>query len=88
MLQELGIGWADLGATGLLIITILMIFTGRLVPKRYFDLLAEDRDLWRTAATKLLEQNEKLLEKDDVSISTLRAIREKVDDDIARREAK
>ena len=53
----------------------LMIFTGRLVPKRYYDEALSrveyekvQKDNWKKAAESLLEQNTQLLSRDDVSI--------------------
>lgn len=87
VLAELGISAIDIGATGLLAVVLLMIFTARLVPKRYYEeavsRVEEERkakENWRAAAQELLRQNTLLLQKDDVSLSTLRAIRSSVDE--------
>ena len=55
MIDELGIGWVDLGATGLLLVTVWLVFTGRLLPRRYHDeivgrLLAEVEKAQESAA--------------------------------------
>jgi hypothetical protein len=84
VLQDLGLpGIADIGAAGLLVLAILMVFTGRLIPRRYYEdailRLTEDRDNWREAAQELLKQNTELLAKDDISVATLKAIRSQVE---------
>lgn len=87
MLNELGFNLVDISAVGVLALAVLMIFTGRLVPKRYYeDALSRveaerlSKENWRQAAESLLEQNTLLLQKDDVSLSTLRAIRTSVEE--------
>lgn len=87
MLADLGVGWLDVGAGGIVILAIYMIFTARLVPQKYYDEALSrvehertEKDKWRTAAEKLLEQNTLLLQRDDVSLTTLRAIRTSVDE--------
>jgi hypothetical protein len=84
VLEELGLpGIADIGAAGLVVLAVIMLFTGRLVPKRYYDeavlRLTEERDNWRQTAETLLEQNTALLSKDDISVATLKAIRSQVE---------
>jgi hypothetical protein len=81
VLAELGITGIDIGATALLTITVLMIFTARLVPKRYYDEalsrvaeVTEEKDNWKKVAHDLLAQNTLLL-----SMTTLRAIRASVE---------
>lgn len=87
MLTELGLNPGNIGAGAVVVIAVLMIFTGRLVPKRYFDealsRIESERiakEYWREAAKTLMEQNTLLLQHDDVSLSTLRAIRSSVDE--------
>lgn len=87
MLAELGISVVDLGATGVLIIVVLMIFTARLVPKKYYEeaLSRVDeekaaKENWRKAAESLLRQNTLLLQNDDISLSTLQAIRASIEE--------
>jgi hypothetical protein len=87
VLAELGISATDIGAGLILAVAVLMIFTGRLVPKRYYDeaLLRVEiekarGDNWQAAAESLLEQNSQLLSHDDVSLSALRAIRASIDE--------
>lgn len=86
MLGELGITSLDIGAGALVVITILMVFTARLVPKRYYDealrRVEEERaakEDWRRAAEALLQQNTLLLQQDDVSIHALHAIRTSIE---------
>lgn len=49
------------GAVGMLGLTVLMIFTGRLVPLRNYRSLEEDRDHWRDVAIKSIGQADELL---------------------------
>lgn len=86
MLAELGINLVDISAVGVLALAVLMIFTGRLVPKRYYEeaLLRieherEAKDNWRQAAESLLAQNGMLIQRDDISMATLNAIRARVE---------
>lgn len=87
MLAELGVSVVDIGATGVLILVVLMIFTARLVPKRYYEEAlsrVEDeraaKENWRKAAESLLHQNTLLLQRDDISLTTLQAIRASVEE--------
>jgi hypothetical protein len=87
VLGELGLSPGNISAGAVVVITVLMIFTARLVPKKYYDealsRIEEERKMkeyWREAAKSLLEQNTLLLQKDDVSLSTLRAIRTSVEE--------
>lgn len=51
---------ADLGLTGLVTLTVLMILTGKLVPKANLDRQVQETDYWRTTANKSKETNLKL----------------------------
>lgn len=48
------------GAVGLLALVVLLILTGRLIPRAMYKELAEDRDYWRQVALKAGEQVEDL----------------------------
>lgn len=37
-------GWEDLGAKGLVVLFVLMIFLGWLIPKRWVDKIIRDKD--------------------------------------------
>lgn len=52
MAELMGINLAQGGAVALLALVVLMIFTGRLVPRRTYDDLIQERDTWRTAHTR------------------------------------
>ena len=55
-------GWVvQGGAVGLLGVVALMVFIGRLVPRRTYDDLARDRDYWREAALKSMGHTEALM---------------------------
>lgn len=45
----LGINVAQGGAVALLALVVLMVLTGRLIPRRTYDDLREERDTWRSA---------------------------------------
>lgn len=48
-----GVNVAEGGTTALLAVVVLMVLTGRLVPRRTYDDLKEDRNDWRTAHGKV-----------------------------------
>ncbi|MFI1161349.1 hypothetical protein [Streptomyces sioyaensis] len=67
--ELMGINIAQGGAVALLAVVVLMVLTGRLIPRRTYDDLKEERDTWRTAhveseAARAAErdQNHELLE--------------------------
>lgn len=49
------------GAVGLLGIVVLLILSGRLIPRRVYRDLENDRDHWREAAMKAINQADQLL---------------------------
>lgn len=49
------------GAVGLLTIVVLLILSGRLVPRRVYRDLEADRDHWREAAMKAIGHADQLL---------------------------
>lgn len=82
MIEGLALNWTDLGATGLVVLVVLMIFTGKLVPKRYYDealtRCAEEREAkenYRKAAETLMEQNGELLTDRDLSLALLTSLK-------------
>lgn len=44
MLQELGIGFSDLSAGAIVVLTVLLLLTGRLVPRSVLKDVRDDRD--------------------------------------------
>ncbi|MEU1800914.1 hypothetical protein [Streptomyces sp. NPDC019937] len=46
----MGINVVQGGAVALLAVAVLMVLTGRLIPRRTYDDLKEERDTWRNAA--------------------------------------
>ncbi|GGP66992.1 MULTISPECIES: hypothetical protein [Streptomyces] len=69
MAELFGFKPADLGAAALLVVVVLMVLTGRLVPRRTYDDLKEDRNDWRTAhgesekaRVEAMRQNSELIE--------------------------
>lgn len=69
-----GLPIIDAGATALLSLVVLMVLTGRLVPRRTLNDLATERDYWRTAAQERSEQLSRLLVATDTSTKALEAI--------------
>lgn len=55
MADLFGFKLADIGAVTLLVVVVLMVLTGRLVPRRTYDDLKEDRNDWRTAHNKVAD---------------------------------
>ncbi|WP_037653550.1 hypothetical protein, partial [Streptomyces exfoliatus] len=55
MAELFGFKPADIGAAALLVVVVLMVLTGRLVPRRTYDDLKEDRNDWRTAHNKVAD---------------------------------
>ncbi|MCX5144638.1 hypothetical protein [Streptomyces sp. NBC_00338] len=51
MAELMGIDIAQGGAVALLTLVVLMVLTGRLVPRRTYDDLLEERNTWRSAHT-------------------------------------
>lgn len=73
----------EIGAGGILVIVIIMVFTGRLVPKRYYDevlaRLHEQQEVnrqQREINTGLVEQNRALISKEDLAAKAIEAMRE------------
>ncbi|MFJ8923832.1 hypothetical protein ACIREK_30695 [Streptomyces sp. NPDC102415] len=59
-----GIDIAQGGAVALLAIVVVMVLTGRLVPRRTYDDLLEERNTWRTAHT--VSEEARRLEREQV----------------------
>lgn len=51
MTELFGINPVQGGATGLIVLVVVMVLTGRLVPRAYLEDARADRDYWRTAHT-------------------------------------
>lgn len=47
--EVLGVDVTQGGAVALLAVVVLMVLTGRLIPRRTYDDLREERNMWRTA---------------------------------------
>ena len=79
-------GWEDIGAKGLVVLFVLLIFAGWLIPKRSVDRretqlenalrdALADRDNWRKSAQSLDAQNRDLIANGDLSVALLQSIR-------------
>lgn len=64
----------NLGPTALLAIVVLSILTGRLVPRRNLQDVAEERDYWRKAAEERSAQLTHVLGATDVSTRAIEAL--------------
>lgn len=69
-----GIPLVQVSASALLTLVVLMILTGRLVPRRTLDDTAADRDHWRRAAEERSAQITRLLTATDTSTRALEAL--------------
>ncbi|KPC96252.1 hypothetical protein ADL27_04635 [Streptomyces sp. NRRL F-6602] len=79
--ELMGIPVAQGGAVALLTLVVLMVLTGRLVPRRTYDDLLKERDTWRdahtlseSARTRDAAQTQELLELSRVSVHALQAL--------------
>ncbi|MEU9946999.1 hypothetical protein [Streptomyces sp. NPDC047939] len=79
--ELMGIDVAQGGAVALLALVVLMVLTGRLVPRRTYDDLLSERDTWRAAHTESeaaraseRAQNQELLELSRTSAHALQAM--------------
>ncbi|GED89317.1 hypothetical protein [Streptomyces sp. 6-11-2] len=50
--ELIGAGWATVGTTGLLGLAVLLVLTGKLVPRRLYLDMRQERDTWRQAHTE------------------------------------
>jgi hypothetical protein len=59
VLQDLlgGVAVGDIGLSGLVVLAVLMLMTGRLVPKSTLENAREDAKVWRQAHDKQMEIN-------------------------------
>ncbi|MCX5209829.1 hypothetical protein OG689_11085 [Kitasatospora sp. NBC_00240] len=76
-----GLGMIQGGAVGVVTLIVLLILTGRLVPRRTYEDMREERDTWRAAHQVSEEarhvaqdQNGELLEVARVAVPLLRAL--------------
>lgn len=76
-----GLGVVQGGAAGLLALVVLLVLTGRLIPRRTYDDLREERDMWRQAfheseSARHLEREQagESLELGRTAVSVLKAL--------------
>lgn len=74
----------SMGAGGVIVAVLFMIFTGRLVPRYLYRMIVEDRDQWRKIALTLTKQNNELLVGARVSSKALDSIPVGGDEDNAK----
>ena len=63
------------GVVSVIVLVGWMVFTGRLVPKRYYDEAVKRGDLNEHTAKELLAQNTELITDKDLGLELLRALR-------------
>lgn len=72
--------WKDIGATTLVVIVVLMIFTGRLVPRGTYKDMQEQRDMfresWKESQERLTIYDQRLDANTDALASVETALRE------------
>ena len=73
-LDGLPISWPTLTAGSLLGLCVLLILTGRLVPRSVVKDLQADRDAWKTAALQTMAQNGKLMVGAQVASDVLKSL--------------
>lgn len=66
------------GAVGLLALGVLLVFTGRLIPRSTYNDLKDDRDHWREVAMKAVGHTEQLLPAARVATQVSRALTDQV----------
>lgn len=62
------------GSVGLLGVVVLLILSGRLVPRRVYRDLETDRDHWRDAAMKAIGHTEQLLPAAQITTEMVTAL--------------
>lgn len=75
--------WARLGDVSsdryLVGIAVLMVLLGILVPRKFLTEARKEADYWRSAFFKAIGQNDKLLDKHDVGIATLKSLEKRAE---------
>jgi len=78
------IPWAAIGGLtphGLLMLVVVLILTGKLVPKSTYDVMRDQKTYWRKAAEELRETNHiqtRTIEKQEITGETVRRVMEAV----------
>lgn len=78
------LSWRDIGATGLVVIVVIMIFTGRLIPRGTYHDMREQRDMfreaWKESQEHLGDQDQRL----DANTDALNAVKIALEEIIRR----
>lgn len=80
------IPWAAIGGLtphGLLMLVVVLILTGKLVPKSTYDVMRDQKTYWRKAAEDLRDTNyvqARTIEKQEVTGDTVRRVMDAVQD--------
>lgn len=64
------------GAGGLLALVVIMILTGRLVPRPFYRQLEKERDYWRSAAEKSMGHTDALMPAAQIATEITRSFAE------------
>lgn len=68
------IPWGDIGPSGLVVIVVMLLFTGRLVTRAVFEDMREQRDLFRAAWKEAIDANRAYDERLDTNTDALSAV--------------
>lgn len=68
------IPWGDIGPSGLVVIVIMLLFTGRLVTRSVYEDMREQRDLFKAAWKEALDANRAYDERLDANTDALSAV--------------
>ncbi len=72
--ELLGVPWPTLGAGGLLGLCVLLILTGRLVPRSQLKDVQTERDAWKATALQAMSQNTQLMVGAKVASDVLKVL--------------
>ncbi len=70
-----GIPILDFGAGALVTVFVLAILTGRLIPRRTYDDMREERDTWRASAERSAEHATKLLDNSELTVEIVKSVK-------------
>lgn len=76
--------WKDIGSTTLVVIVVLMIFTGRLIPRGTYQDMKEQRDMFREAWKESQEGARDYDQRLDANTDALAAVKSALEEVIRR----
>lgn len=74
MIDGIPLAWPSLGATGLLALAVILVLTGRLVPRSTLRDMRDERDKWKAAHDVSAEQVTRMLSEEQTSTAVMRSI--------------